>query len=351
MEQACQSLNIPKKQIKETKCPNKFCVIAAKSWLKNIVKYKRFSDFKIYPGIVDEWPSKKDLPKNWDIIFLVAYEKLNLKLIPLPKNKNENVEPELPLTYSQLIYYVQQNNHKNLWKLNYKKYGKAQKSEKVEGATSSKKFPENISQSLMPHELVLRKVITRIYGCPIIHAKLDRLNEFTDEESGALEFGEHHLNLFPTLAAIETSTHFYLLQHPYIGTTLQDALTYSPAILDKSHNKPLFIIYQLLSLMKSIHERGLLLGDIELNDIYLNENLLLNVMPKLESNLIQYVEQTGETETKDEQSEERLPESLKDYCEMWCNGLLSNYDYLMELNSFAGRRENTPDYVSNKFKM
>lgn len=197
-----------------------------------------------------------------------------------------------------------------------------------------------------------------MYGCPIIDSKLDKTNDAVDENSVNAQFdlSSQNVNHYPLVAAIETISHYYLLYSPVLESTLMDCVTYSPAILDKSHNKPLFIVYQLLNLMKSIHDKGLLLGDINLNDIYLTENLLLRVIPKLESNLIQYEDIDSSEEAAESENSTSLAHqtstnkpitiqySLKDYCSMWCQGQLTNFDYLTILNNFAGRRTDSADY-------
>lgn len=277
-----------------------------------------------------------------------AYKKCNQKVIPLPKYKNDVNEHELPLTYSQLLYYIQQTNYKNLWKTAFKKYS-GDDSNESKASSSSSKMTENMSSNLIPYELVLRETIMRMYGCHIVHFKLDKLrsDSFSDETTTSqFDLETQNANHYPFLAAVESNTHFYLFYHPVIDNSLLDCVTYSPAILEKTHNKPLFIVYQLLNLLKSIHEKGLLLGDIGSNDIYLSENLLIRVIPKMESNLISYEETANEN--LDMGSKMPLlsnPEySLRDYCQMWCTGQISNFDYLTLLNNFAGRRIESADY-------
>lgn len=212
---------------------------------------------------------------------------------------------------------------------------------------------ENSSGHLLPYELVLREIIMRMYGCHIIHFKLDKMrsDSFSDEaHAPQLDQETQNANHYPFLGAIETNTHFYLIYNPVIENSLLDCITYSPAILDKDFNKPMFVVYQLLNLLKSIHERGLLLGEIAANDIFLTENLLLHVIPRIESNLIPYEHHSeegvaGAQEPSSSMSLLSNPQhTLKDYCQMWCTGQLSNFDYLAMLNNFAGRRIDSPDY-------
>lgn len=278
-----------------------------------------------------------------------AYKKFNHKVIPLPKCKNDVNNHELPLTYSQLLYYIQQTNYKNLWKSAYKNFS-GESSSDSKAASSSSKITDSLSSNLVPYELVLREAIIRMYGCHIIHFKLDKLRSDSSSDDIAisqLDFETQNVNHYPFIGAIETNTHFYLIYNPVIENSLLDCITYSPAMLEKNYNKPLFIVYQLLNLLKSIHEKGLLLGEISASDIYLTENLLLHVIPRIESNLIQYElsEDGQESESGTAMSLLLNPQSsLKDYCQLWCAGQISNFDYLTMLNNFAGRRTDSPDY-------
>lgn len=120
-------------------------------------------------------------------------------------------------------------------------------------------------------------------------------------------------------------------------------------MLDHSHSRPLFLIYQLLQLMKTIHDRGLLLGNIGLDDIFVTDNLWLQVMPRLNVNVLQSIETTTELTNSTPRKTnapfyDQLSYSLKDYCEMWCSGQLSNFDYLTILNNLSGRRMGDPSF-------
>jgi hypothetical protein len=72
MEYLCQELNIPRKQISETTTKNRLKCIAHKSFLKNLLKNKKLSNFQVYPQTIDEWPNQKDLGSNWVQVYIVV---------------------------------------------------------------------------------------------------------------------------------------------------------------------------------------------------------------------------------------------------------------------------------------
>lgn len=77
-------------------------------------------------------------------------------------------------------------------------------------------------------------------------------------------------------AVVETESYFFLVQ-PYYVYTLRDSVTFSPAILEGSHAKPLFIVYQLLQAMHALHNHGLRMGDIRVCDVVMDKNMWLRV--------------------------------------------------------------------------
>lgn len=248
------------------------------------------------------------------------------------------------------------SNHRNLWKEAYVK-NSGQRA-KVPLKETINRNERNIV-NLVPYDSVLQEILMRTYGCNISYAKLDKnnqLDELRAEKRRNIEnYGrfEPHANLYPVSSVIETSSHFVLIYGNFLENTLNDCVTYSPAIMDKSYNKILFVVYQLLQLVKTLHERGLLLGNISLDDIFITDNLWLQIMPQINLNILQYAAEDV-TEASNENMVQRKPVnlslmdelsySLKDYCEMWCNGQISNFDYLTILNSMSGRRLGDPSF-------
>lgn len=260
------------------------------------------------------------------------------------------------------MQHVSQANHRNLWKSAYNKYS-GQRAKLLTKETINKN--EKNAINLVPYDAVLLEAITRTYGnnC-VIPLKTDKIKSADEQwqdrnkSSSLSESGrfDAHVNLYPITSVIESNTHFYVIYGRYIENNLYDCVTYSPAVIHHSYNKPLFIIYQLLQLMKTLHDRGLLLGNIGLEDIFVTNTLWLQVMPQIDLNILQSVEPFAETSAnsfavrKSAGLSIKLPTtdylsySLKDYCEMWCNGQISNFDYLTILNNLSGRRIGEPRF-------
>lgn len=277
-------------------------------------------------------------------------------MIPLPScRKENNTDTDFILNFTQLLQNVSSTNHRNLWKDAFNKYSQRAKVPVKENRN------ERNSINLVPYDIVLLDAIIRTYGCNVLHAKLDKLKQIDEMRASKKRFAERfepHVNMYPVTSVIETSSHFVLVYGNYLENTLNDCVSYSPAIMDKSHAKPLFIIYQLLQLMKSMHDRGLLLGNIGLDDIFTTEKLWIQVLPRLDFNILQgAAEDIAELSSENPSQRktlnnfsakiplvDELSYSLKDYCEMWCNGHISNFEYLIFLNNLSGRRLDDPSF-------
>lgn len=294
----------------------------------------------------------------------------------MPNCRKECSDADAVLNFAQLLQHISMTNHRNLWKNAYEKYAGQQS--KVLTKESINKNERN-AINLVPYDAVLLEAIMRTYGSNIVHVKLDKLKSIDELGRGGSggdkkRLGESyarfepHINLYPCASVIETSTHYVVVYGEFILNNLYDCVTYSPAIMDTSYNKPLFMIYQLLQLMRTLHERGLLLGNIGLDDIFLRDNLWLQVMPQINLNILQCVDsESGTTSTATTgttnasaaadtftsmprkmsiklSTTDHFSFSLKDYCEMWCTGRISNFDYLTILNNLSGRRVGDPAF-------
>lgn len=178
--------------------------------------------------------------------------------------------------------------------------------------------------------------------------------------------------LSPLIAGLESDRCFYLV-FPHHRFTLFDCVVHSPAILENSTKRPLFILYQLLSMLSYCHSKGLTLGDINLKNIYVDGRLWVQYylppqalfgggrrrkkLTKMdENNLGVTPMQTGtpiESTTPIRVATPTLndtpdkphppPPSLSDAIIKWRSGALTNFDYIMILNYYAGRRLGDPN--------
>lgn len=85
------------------------------------------------------------------------------------------------------------------------------------------------------------------------------------------------LNQFKFIWIINLLMKLFFLQEYHLIYSLLDCVRFSPALLCGGHTKPLFLIYQLLRLMRHLHDCGLALGDITLSDILISDTLWIQV--------------------------------------------------------------------------
>lgn len=152
--------------------------------------------------------------------------------------------------------------------------------------------------------------------------------EDTGKESikkSADEISGNHSNLSPLLAVLE-SRHAFFFIHPYLRFTLFDVAMHSPAMLEDSVAKPLFVLYQLLSLLNHCHHKGVTLGDINLKNVFMDARLWVQIrlLPDMfQSPLSSFTgtqdnaaneERQKDVEVK-EPEDSNLKESLEDSCE------------------------------------
>lgn len=358
----------------ETNQQMRYNLICDKQWLKTLEKKRKIANFPSHPKLDRRAFPEGDLEHPWCRIMLQLYKKkpgikaYSLKTCSFHADKKEEFINALPLSYSQAVYEVTSANFKSLWD---SFMSRCSSSNAKLGSTQKKKF-SSPSDSISEYDAVLKELISKVFRCSVIHCQQDRLKDDSQEITPDNDFQESHANIMRALIAIETSSYFVVFFYPpCISTSLHDCITFSPAILNNNYNKGLFLIYQLLQIYKFFHSHELVLGNIYLQDIFLNENLWIMLIPNLEANIFPLFqdETTTANGTSNHQNSEYnhtlksadMPSNsnlkldlklsydykqlyLRDYCEMWCNGLLSNYDYLTVLNNAAGRSLHNPSY-------
>ncbi|XP_012545772.2 WD repeat-containing protein 81 isoform X1 [Bombyx mori] len=346
MEYIVKELDISSKNVTTTSTPGVYAVTVHTRWIKQWlnIENENFSNVS-YVSQPDE-----STHQQFRRMFIKVIRKKSSKVLPLPRYKlNENTS-ETPLTFSQLLQYVSQSNQRSLWKESYKKYSQNTDSSRT----------ENLTVNLIEHDQLTSEILFRLYCCNLI-----KIKDFSYEEiipsMIVLKPHETHNNLLAAMFIFETSNNFFIVYRGSYENNLLDCLNYTPNLIDKNYGRGLFVIYQLLNLAKAMSDRGLSLGALTLQDIYLSENLWLQVVPMIVNNihcldptdiyeqskrrtqLNQVTLPNSETsQSNDECSWRKNAVKLEKICMLWLNGMISNLDYLKHLNVLAGRSPSDP---------
>lgn len=95
-------------------------------------------------------------------------------------------------------------------------------------------------------------------------------------KNSAEEVDGVHANLSPLIAVLHSKHAFYFV-YPYLRFSLFDSALHSPAMLEDSVAKPLFVLYQLLQLLNHCHSKGATLGDLGLRNIFVDARLWVQI--------------------------------------------------------------------------
>lgn len=218
----------------------------------------------------------------------------------------------------------------------------------------------------MEHDQLLSEVVLRLYGCNLIRIKNDSSGKSTEyKEIVPIKYisksYETHVNLLAAMFTLETDNNYFIVYRGHYENNLLDCLNFSPALVDKNYTRGLFLIYQLLNVAKAMSDRGLSLGMLELQDVYLTENLWLQITPSITNNihtldasLIYELNRSKQATTpavSSQGSQGRRGQEwcwrneiahLEKLCSLWVKGRISNLDYLLHMNMLAGRSANDP---------
>lgn len=151
---------------------------------------------------------------------------------------------------------------------------------------------------------------------------------------------------------METDNNYFIVYRGHYENNLLDSLNFSPNVIDKTYARGLFIVYQLLHMSKAMCDRGLSVGTLRLQDIYLSENLWLQIIPPITNNIfcldnsLIYEYNRNKSQPlnlkNDDVSWQKDAAKLEQLCMLWTRGKISNLDYLLQLNILAGRSSNDP---------
>ncbi|KAL6261947.1 hypothetical protein P5V15_007032 [Pogonomyrmex californicus] len=346
-----EHLLVPTKYM--TLADERICLTIHKSWLSRFLTVGPFtfvSHDRLSKDEIAAQPSIDELGGDWLKVYAKVYIKQYKNAIPLPRGRptNTSTKDQAELMFSQLLHYVAETNYRNLWKETYKKYYNPWNF--VEQKEQSN-ITANVSDITIMHE-----ILNRMYGCALIQVEHGTVLSVSN---GRLS--EIHCNLVPIHYAIETPSAFIMLYEQTANYSLRECVMYSPAALNTSHGKPLFVVYQLLRLSRDLHDCGLALGGITLSDILVTDDFTIQVLPKLNDNIYlkpdyQYINVSQESKEKNWDSSAYgkkngiscsntdfgLNKNIEELCEMWMYNCISNFDYLIALNNLAGRRYGDP---------
>ncbi|KAI7824731.1 hypothetical protein BC939DRAFT_140564 [Gamsiella multidivaricata] len=158
-------------------------------------------------------------------------------------------------------------------------------------------------------------------------------------------------NIAAATVIIESDdAHYCLSPHRSGGatglTTLQDLLRFNPGNLNTSLKKG-FLVFQLLTAVKGLHQKGLIHGSLRPSNIYIDENLWIKLTGIKCSAPYQNTSEARDAREGDlrESLGWRLPKEIQEESTVmkWAKGEISNFTYLMILNHAAGRRPGDPN--------
>ncbi|KAH7934074.1 hypothetical protein HPB49_021159 [Dermacentor silvarum] len=251
--------------------------------------------------------------------------------------------------YLELIRYVSETNYRNIWK---------------EANSSSSKTADKQDENFVKlkpfkdYNSAVREIISRLYACPIICVGAGGQDE--NPEGG--EQAPLHPHLVPAYCALETSSEFLLFLE-FREHTVEHCGMFSASALVGS--RLLFVVYQLLRVLRYLHDLGLPLGPLTLADLSLDHRFWLQATPPwwlalqtdswVESSLTGQLPIMRSSSSRrvsrimpsaciqEEEKVEPLP-PLNELVDTWVRGKLSNFDYLMALNQLCGRTGANPQH-------
>ncbi|XP_045187189.2 WD repeat-containing protein 81-like [Mercenaria mercenaria] len=225
-------------------------------------------------------PSHQKLPKSWNRVCIKIIKKNDAPCKRLHNGPLYNAAPVVTCT-EHLIQNAREN-FRNLWTSAHVKYSN-------EDLDMYHTVEDQFSN-------VVRTYLQRMNPSVYINIPDKPFHTFSPSQS------LHHLgnNTIPVLAVIETMSTFFVVQ-PYIACSLRDIVCYSPAVFDTSHAKSLFVLYQTLQAILDSHRMGLKVGELNLQNIRVDDKLWVHCtsvqMSHLMDNVVESNISTSETST------------------------------------------------------
>ncbi|NXL20876.1 WDR81 protein, partial [Setophaga kirtlandii] len=283
-------------------------------------------------------PSVQKLPAGWTRVEIHGLCKARLRY-PLrvtqpPEQRGGSLD-----TLHGFMQSVATQNYHNLW-------GRAH-------GLYARPYRRPDAPPTVPALDALRAALHRAYGCPVLQLGRNVPGTSPAKESVA-KVASLCPNVLQAEALLESADMLYVI-YPYVQYCLHDIVTFSPAKLTNSHAKILFLLFHVLQAMRACHQAGLACGDFSLRDVAVDEKLCSRLRVNFrgyegpgeeEENLEVGLEQQSKQSCvqRQEVTCSTCQKDLRDLVLQWVHGQLSNFDYLMRLNSLAGRRMGDPNY-------
>lgn len=183
------------------------------------------------------------------------------------------------------------------------------------------------------------------------------LNQFQCEDSESCSntfLPSNELHFVPLLLACESDGFMYFVEATPTYT-LHDVLAFSPAVASNSAAKYMFLFYQVLKIFSAVKASGFKIStSITFKDLYVRNSMWLSISRFLvdDSDVVLQGddEQISSLDSWLIETPRLLTppficvENLQSYTTKWVNCQLTTFDYLMILNTLAGRRMKDPSH-------
>ncbi|XP_021379977.1 WD repeat-containing protein 81-like isoform X2 [Mizuhopecten yessoensis] len=317
-------------------------------------------------------PSTGTIQQPWLRISVKSIPKSD-QLIDWPQDE-PLYNPEFDASLLGHLSETSKENFQNLWRSAYERYHGGEGSKVTHKQTQ---FTEAVRQYLL-----------RIHPQAFNTLDKNKNHQVAPITERSIATSAFLQNVVPILTIVETEVYFHLIQ-PYFAQSLHDVVTFSPSIFESSFSKPLFVLYQVLQSMRMFHKHGLSAGNLNMRNILIDHKLWVYVssvpvrsislsvesggsqdsdtLDAHENQMTNVANQSGdlapmgltlqrlrsESDTMVEDAQRYLQSSqnfkfeikyLPDFLEQWVNRKISNFRYLMVLNSLAGRRTGDPNH-------
>ena len=210
-------------------------------------------------------------------MFAQVLPKPNGLVLPL-SGTHSDVGPCLKdLTYSQHLHYVSQTNYKNLWKEAQKRFPEAYRPFALSRT-------RNQTQKSADGVETLRILLARTFRLPVI--SLETGSTFLHQQNATKGQSEPpQQTTLKALAVFESATHFIVVSE-FVPHSVHRCLSLSPALLVANSARPMFVLFQMLHIVKELQDRSLFVEGVSWQRFFIGEDLSLKVLPAAASSLI-----------------------------------------------------------------